>query len=897
VDQHSGRAWSFFSGEKTGFTDVLKIELERLKALGFAVKTLRMDNAGEWQAHVAPMCKSLGITPEFTAPHTPQFNAKVEREYPTIRNMAAACMTASDFSRSEQMLLWAHAVDDCTILRNLQPRGDYANAYEAFNEQPPVKTKDLIPWGAKGWMTKRDKIKPKWKPKATRVRRVGYAKNHSSDTYLVLKDDTKKFVESRDIKWDEPRRFRKLSLEKTRPDPKQTVIATRFEPPLVSDDDSEEDSEEDDGPPAAAAPPVPTGRLSSELRRLATSYNTGAVLPRTRQQTARAIVNNVAVLERDPANDREAMNCSEKEQWWDGLKNEYDGFFAIKTWKILKAHEAKLGAGNKPLTTKNVYKKKLHAITKEPRYRVRNCLRGFEMIPGVHFDESYAPTPMSASVRLVLAISLSILTELCPESKLTWEELLDWIEEEEWIVGDLFDVVQAFLTSDLDPEKNPVFIRLPPMWKEYCAERGIPYDPTDLIQLLKSQYGSVDSAKRWMDKFTAMVTEPGGIEMKQSKIDPCVYYKHDAGGNLILLMAIHIDDGYVCGKPSEVKKLMAHLKKTVDILEIGRIDTHLGVNYSLRKDELGWYYECDMRKYVMDTVADFEKTTGTTLKNQRSPGAPGELLLKLAEDEEVIDIGNYRKFTGRILYAVTKVLPDCANAVRDLTCHMSAPGSEHWSAMARLFGYLKYNYRPMKLRAPTELRVIAQFDADWGTDKNDRRSISSILTTIGGTALTNFASKKQQTVSLSSCEAETMASTMCAQDVLFTMNLLTELIGDKLLLPSYVYGDNVASLFLAQNNSVGQRTKHIDIRHRFMHELTLGGDERKVELRLNPSEENTSDINSKNTKIETHERLSAKLYEGLVIAEVNPSKEDVESKEDDQKPKVDGNTKSDRGQT
>jgi len=141
--------------------------------------------------------------------------------------------------------------------------------------------------------------------------------------------------------------------------------------------------------------------------------------------------------------------------------------------------------------------------------------------------------------------------------------------------------------------------------------------------------------------------------------------------------------------------------------------------------------------------------------------------------------------------------------------------------------------------------------------------------------LTNYQSKKQQTVALSSCEAETMAGTLCAQDVLFTRNLLKELVGDRFLEPSYVFGDNVASLFLAQNNSLGQRTKHIDIRHRFMHDLVM---KELVELRHVPSEDNTSDINSKNVKTETHLKLAERLYEGLTIADGAPaksSKEDV----------------------
>ena len=79
---------------------------------------------------------------------------------------------SDDSDDSDQMLQWAHAIDDCTIVRNLQPRKSWLNAYEPFGEEPPVKAKDLIPaWGALGWMTvcTSNNIKPKWKPKAIRV--------------------------------------------------------------------------------------------------------------------------------------------------------------------------------------------------------------------------------------------------------------------------------------------------------------------------------------------------------------------------------------------------------------------------------------------------------------------------------------------------------------------------------------------------------------------------------------------------------------------------------------------------------------------------------------------------------------------------------------------------------
>ena len=81
-----------------------------------------------------------------------------------------------------------------------------------------------------------------------------------------------------------------------------------------------------------------------------------------------AIVSEVTERYRDPINDKEAMESPEAPHWTKGTWTEYDGFLTLGTWQIIKAKDADLSGGNKPLTTKNVYKKKVHAITKDPRY-------------------------------------------------------------------------------------------------------------------------------------------------------------------------------------------------------------------------------------------------------------------------------------------------------------------------------------------------------------------------------------------------------------------------------------------------------------------------------------------------------------------------------------------------
>jgi hypothetical protein len=115
-------------------------------------------------------------------------------------------------------------------------------------------------------------------------------------------------------------------------------------------------------------------------------------------------------------------------------------------------------------------------------------------------------------------------------------------------------------------------------------------------------------------------------------------------GKLVLLMVYHIDDAAYCGRPDECRKMLEHLKSKVEVLEIGRMEEHLGVSYSLEKDNIGWYYECKMDKYIKKTVVEYEHDIKTTLSNYPTPAATGTILLKLDESIKKDDrVDQFRK--------------------------------------------------------------------------------------------------------------------------------------------------------------------------------------------------------------------------------------------------------------
>jgi hypothetical protein len=74
------------------------------------------------------------------------------------------------------------------------------------------------------------------------------------------------------------------------------------------------------------------------------------------------------------------------------------------------------------------------------------------------------------------------------------------------------------------------------------------------------------------------------------------------------------------------------------------------------------------------------------------------------------------------------------NATRELGGHLQHPNEEHWKALGRLVGYLKFkNPFILTLRSPEALRGIHFADSNYAQREETCRSVSWGLDTIGGT--------------------------------------------------------------------------------------------------------------------------------------------------------------------
>ena len=465
-----------------------------------------------------------------------------------------------------------------------------------------------------------------------------------------------------------------------------------------------------------------------------------------------------------PRNFAAAMKSPERAKWETAMHQEIANFYQRGVWKQFP--RAQLN-GRKPLRNRWVFKKK-HEQDKSTRYKGRIVVKGYVQIPGVDFTESFAPVATDTSICTVFAITLY---------KQVW-------------VCELIDVEAAFLEADLDED---IYME----WPEGILEFGFENEATttkNCILLEKAMYGTVQAARQWFKKLLACLVKVG---LTQSKIDPCVFYLK-RGTELVLVVATYVDDCAVAGKQADVNWLKLEMKKHFTIKELGPIKKHLGVWYTWGVDKLGRYLQSDMEDFVRGMINDFKELFGRLPKVSLLPALPGTTLTK--NDGEILLHGEYRSIVGKILYYVRKISPICANACRELSQHLENPGTAHWKAVERLLGYLdndKKN-RIMRMRAPTEMRIMDVVDSAFANNPDTRKSTNAYLGTIGGHALVNWISKGQNIVTLSSTDSEFVSlSDGSKETIRFLRTYLMRVIMSKL--PSIIAEDNTGAIFLYQN--------------------------------------------------------------------------------------------------
>ena len=160
---------------------------------------------------------------------------------------------------------------------------------------------------------------------------------------------------------------------------------------------------------------------------------------------------------------------------------------------------------------------------------------------------------------------------------------------------------------------------------------------------------------------------------------------------------------------------------------------------------------------------------------------------------------------------------------------------------------------------PTEGRdlpcVLVLFcDSDYAGDPDTRRSVSGYILFVKGVPVA-WRSKAQKSVTLSSSEAEWISLSEAVKEIIFVLQLL-EAMKIKVELPVIVRVDNIGAIFMGTNVTTTSRTKHVDIRTKYVREYQENG---VVKIIFVKSEDNTSDIMTKNIQGNLFDKHASQL--------------------------------------
>ena len=129
--------------------------------------------------------------------------------------------------------------------------------------------------------------------------------------------------------------------------------------------------------------------------------------------------------------------------------------------------------------------------------------------------------------------------------------------------------------------------------------------------------------------------------------------------------------------------------------------------------------------------------------------------------------------------------PDLSYVVTKLSQHLSAPRKYDWIMLKHVFKYIKgtLDYKLTYKKSDKNLNIISFCDVDCCSSIEDRRSLTGcFLLSESGPAVT-WKCRKQQTVALSTCEAEYMALSETTQESIYLLKLLRDIDIDNVYKP------------------------------------------------------------------------------------------------------------------
>ena len=257
-----------------------------------------------------------------------------------------------------------------------------------------------------------------------------------------------------------------------------------------------------------------------------------------------------------------------------------------------------------------------------------------------------------------------------------------------------------------------------------------------------------------------------------------------------------------------------------------------------------------------------EQFQRTNCKPAKTPLEPSLPLRKAMPMDKRTDPTSYQELTGSLNHAAVFSRPDIAFAVSKLSQFNSDPTETHMKAARHVLRYLKgtidysitYGSMDVTEIAVHNANIVGYADADWGGDKDDRKSTTGYVFAINGGPV-SWTSHKQLSNAVSTMEAEYMALSDASREAIARSHLSADL-SMQASSTSLLLSDSQNALSLTGPASNYQRQKHIDIRYHFIRDVIQKD---QVNVDFIPTAEQPADILTKALGPQLHQRCVDRL--------------------------------------
>ena len=854
VDEYSGKVHTELLNMKSQVANAIMAFIDLAESVvGQKCKAFHSDCGGEFNnSTLNQYMKSKSIIKTNSLPFTPQHNGTAERNIRTIAEQARTMLAHANLPSS----FWPCALKTATYLNGFRLKHSITKTVNEifFSQKPSIN--HLRTFGCDAYVLIPEHQRHKFDVKSVACIMVGYPENKTSG-YVVFNPRTCKLIESRNITFFEnkftvarPIHNNDLGQSTQATSAAQLPLTTQAEsrasstampsPQMHASSEAESAISEDMNAQYTTSQSVPTVQSSQPAQRDLVQELMPATTSRPRRQRQvpqelgrhniadfasedRAQLRHAQLyltchvdenLEAEPIPDtwNEAMQSSQRQQWIKAIKTELDAHAKQKTWQVIPRP-----ANAQTIDARWIFSKKYNADGTLKLHKARLVARGFGQVFQLNYFETFSPTLRYKSLKLILAAAHQ------------WQYQLFTL-----------DVKTAFLHAKLEEE---VLVEPP---------QGVEAPPGTVLSLTKALYGLKQSPRTWNLLIDSFMQDELGFTAFKS--DACVYKKTTLTKHS-LIVAIFVDD--ILGAVHEADQdewcaIKARLSQRFDIKDIGPLTEILGIQVERK----GPVMTLNQSSMIHDLLHK------TNMHNSHPTVMPEEAGTSHVKNTgtNAIEVPVYQSIIGSLSYLAYATRPDILHATNALSRYCSNPSAAHVTGLKSILRYLK-GTAGLKLtfhrQAEDELAVRLWTDADWGKDRDGRKSVCGMVLKLGRCAVI-WAVVRQKSVALSTAESEYYSLSEGIKELLWVRSSVFELTGTMPL--CQVLCDNEASMYMTQHDS-HSRARHIDLRYHFIRDELK---KKSYELAHCPSEEMQADILTKATPTSTFLNLRNKIMnEGM----------------------------------